>query len=90
MPRLTTGLRPLDDVIGGLRKGDNVVLEAAEGTTSDEVVLVFARASGRTAGLAYVSFHVPPTAILDRLQRVWDPDRFVLVDCLRRPSGSRT
>ncbi len=87
MPRLTTGLRPLDDVIGGLRKGDNVVLEAAEDTTSDEFVLAFARASERTAGLAYVSFHVPPTAILDRLQHVWDPKRFVLVDCFTEGLG---
>lgn len=81
MPRPTTGLRPLDDVIGGLHIGDNVVLEAEEDTTTDEFVSAFVRASAGTAGLAYVSFHVPPTVILDRLQALWDPRRFVLVDC---------
>lgn len=81
MPRPTTGFRPLDDLIGGLRVGDNVVFEAQEDTTPDQFVSAFVRASARTSGLVYVSFHVPPNAVLDRLEAVWDPDRFLLVDC---------
>lgn len=81
MGKATTGLRPLDDFLGGLRVGDNVVWETDGDVGLDPFVSAFVRASRRAAGLAYVSFHVSPAAVLDRLDEVWEADRSLLVDC---------
>lgn len=81
MPRPTTGLRPIDDLIGGLRVGDNVVWEVEEDASVEPFVSAFVRASTRSRGLAYVSFHASPTGVLDRLGDMWDAERFLLVDC---------
>lgn len=81
MAKPTTGLRPLDDLLGGLRVGDNVVWEAEGGVGLDPFVTAFVRASRRPAGLVYVSFHVSPAAVLDRLEEVWGADGSLLVDC---------
>ncbi len=66
--------------MGGLRIGDNVLWQTDEGSTVDPFVSAFVGAS-RAAGLVYVSFHVSPGAVLDRLRREWDARGFLLVDC---------
>jgi transcriptional regulator with XRE-family HTH domain len=82
MRRPSFGLRPLDDLIGGLRIGDNLVLESSSGEVSvDGFVSAFVRQSRGANRLAYLSFHVPPHVVLDRLSGVWDAERHLLVDC---------
>jgi transcriptional regulator with XRE-family HTH domain len=81
MARPTTGLRPLDDFLGSVLVGDNIVYEASDGVSIDSLVSAFVSASARANGLAYVSFHVPPNVILDRFADRWDVERFQLVDC---------
>jgi len=81
MARPTTGIRPVDDLMGGLRLGDNVVWTAEGEATLDPFVSAFVRASKRAPALVYVSFHVSPAEVLSRLREVWDPERFLLVDC---------
>ena len=82
MTRPSLGVRPLDDLIGGLRIGDNVVFESSSPDVSvDGFVASFLRQARGTAGLAYLSFHVPPHVVLDRLAGVWDAERHLLVDC---------
>lgn len=81
MPQPSTGVRPVDDLVGGLRIGDNVVWETEEDTTVEPFVSAFLRASGRAPGLVYVSFHVSPVGVLDRLSEEWNAERFLLVDC---------
>jgi transcriptional regulator with XRE-family HTH domain len=76
---LTTGLPALDEFLEGLRYGDNVVWEV-DGPEETPFVAAFLRGSKRSP-LVYVSFHVSPQAILDRFEAVWDPERFVLLDC---------
>ncbi|HXF73683.1 MAG TPA: helix-turn-helix transcriptional regulator, partial [Actinomycetota bacterium] len=78
--RPTTGLRALDDLLGGLRVGDNVVWEIAEDVSVDPFVAAFVRARGGP-GLAYLSFQAPPREILERLADAWDPERCLLLDC---------
>ena len=58
MGRLTTGIRALDDLIGGLRLGDNVVWDVT-GVSVDPLVVHFLRVS-RDSPLVYISFHVSP------------------------------
>ena len=76
---LTTGLRPLDELLGGLRYGDNVVWEV-DGPDETPFLAGFLRAAVG-APLVYVSFHVSPQAILDRFGADWDKERFLLLDC---------
>jgi DNA-binding XRE family transcriptional regulator/quercetin dioxygenase-like cupin family protein len=83
----STGIRALDDLLGGVRIGDNLVLEGAGEAPLDPFVAAFVRASGRASGLAYVSFHVPPKVVLDRLGDAWDPERCILVDCYSDGAG---
>lgn len=77
----TTGLEPVDELIGGLRIGDNVVVRAS---SEDEAVPLLAGALRSAAGehrLVYVTFRKSPQAILDRYGDTWDAERFVLLDC---------
>ena len=76
---MTTGIRALDELLGGLRYGDNVVWEV-DGPEEAPFMAAFLRGS-KGDPLVYVSFHVSPQAILDRFRTVWDPERFVLLDC---------
>ncbi|MGH2540769.1 MAG: hypothetical protein ACRDGK_09625 [Actinomycetota bacterium] len=86
MARPSTGLRALDDLIGGVRVGDNLVFETSTETAIDGFVSAFVHASRRAAGLAYVSFHVPPSVVLDRFAAELGPGA-VLVDCYTDGAG---
>lgn len=86
MGRPSTGLRSLDDLLGGLRVGDNVVWEVEEEASVEPFVRAFVRAP-RGAELVYVSFHVSPTEVLDRFADGWDPRRSLLVDCFTHGLG---
>jgi transcriptional regulator with XRE-family HTH domain len=80
MARPSTGLRPLDDLIDGVRIGDNLVFETDGEVSVDGFVSAFVRASAAAAGLAYVSLLAPPSIVLDRFPADTDPGRTVLVD----------
>jgi transcriptional regulator with XRE-family HTH domain len=78
--RPTTGIVALDELLDGLRTGDNVVWQAADSAWVEPFVRAFlAAARGRTP-MAYLSFRLPPAAVLDRFDTEWDPDRFILLD----------
>ena len=79
MARLTTGLRGLDRLIGGLHYGDNVVWESS-GIALDPFVERFIDGSAGSPTV-YVSFHVSPKAILDRFGGALDPERSLVLDC---------
>jgi transcriptional regulator with XRE-family HTH domain len=81
MDRPSTGIDALDQVLGGgLGVGDNVVWQAADPAEIEPFVEAFlATAHGRMP-LTYLSFRLPPAAVLDRFGRVWDRERFTLLD----------
>jgi transcriptional regulator with XRE-family HTH domain len=81
MDRPSTGIEALDQVLGGgLGVGDNVVWQAADPAEVEPFVEVFlATARGRMP-LTYLSFRLPPAAVLDRFGPVWDSERFTLLD----------
>jgi len=79
MEQPSTGLEPLDVLLDGLGVGDNVVWQAPTSDHIEPFVQAFLAAQAGTP-LAYVSFRLPPAAVLDRFGRVWDAQRFVLVD----------
>jgi transcriptional regulator with XRE-family HTH domain len=80
MDRPSTGIDPLDELLGGLGVGDNVVWQAADPADVEPFVHAFlASAHGRTP-VAYLSFRLPPATVLDRFRTVWDAERFILLD----------
>jgi transcriptional regulator with XRE-family HTH domain len=80
MDRPSTGIDPLDDVLGGLRVGDNVVWQAPDPADIEPFVHAFLGSAHGTTPLTYLSFRLPPATVLDRFRAAWDADRFVLLD----------
>jgi transcriptional regulator with XRE-family HTH domain len=81
MAKVSTGFRQLDDLLGALRTGDNVVWQTEPGAALDPFLSGFLRRSSSAPALLYASFHVPPAGVLDRFGPVWERERFVLLDC---------
>jgi transcriptional regulator with XRE-family HTH domain len=80
MDRPSTGVDPLDELLGGLGVGDNVVWQAADPADTEPFVQAFLRSAQGTTPLTYLSLQLPPASMLDRFGPVWDPDRFILLD----------
>lgn len=76
----TTGLEPLDELIGGLQIGDNVVIQTGAQKAAEPLLAAALEAAGGEH-LVYVTFRESPRALLERFGRVWDAERFVLLDC---------
>ena len=81
MDRPLTGIEALDQLLGGgLGVGDNVVWQAADPAEIEPFVEAFLATAHGTTPLTYLSFRLPPGAVLERFGRVWDRDRFTLLD----------
>jgi transcriptional regulator with XRE-family HTH domain len=80
MDRPSTGIDALDNLLGGLGVGDNVVWQAVDPADVEPFVHAFLGSARGTTPLMYLSLRLPPASILDRFGRVWDPDRFILLD----------
>jgi transcriptional regulator with XRE-family HTH domain len=80
MARPSTGIDALDELLGGLGVGDNVVWQAPDPADSEPFVEAFLATAHGDKPLTYLSFRLPPAAVLDRFGRVWDSDRFTLLD----------
>jgi transcriptional regulator with XRE-family HTH domain len=80
MGRPSTGIGALDDLLGGLRVGDNVVWQAPEPAHIGPFVHAFLANADGTTPLTYLSLRLPPATVLDRFSRVWDAERFILLD----------
>ena len=67
MDRPSTGIEALDQLLGGgLGVGDNVVWQAADPTEIEPFVEAFLATAHGTTPLTYLSFRLPPAAVLDR------------------------
>jgi transcriptional regulator with XRE-family HTH domain len=80
MDRPSTGIDPLDELLGGLAVGDNVVWQAAGLADIEPFVEAFLSATRGAMPLTYLSLRLPPAAVLDRFDKVWDSERFILLD----------
>ena len=80
MDRPSTGIDPLDELLGGLGVGDNVVWQAPDPGDVEPFVHAFLASAHGTTPLAYLSFRLPPATVLDRFHTVWDAERFILLD----------
>src|SRR5215218_3576403 len=81
MDRPSTGIGALDELLGGgLGVGDNVVWQASDPTEIEPFVEAFLATANGSTPLTYLSFRLPPAAVLDRFGRIWDRERFMLLD----------
>jgi transcriptional regulator with XRE-family HTH domain/KaiC/GvpD/RAD55 family RecA-like ATPase len=81
MEQPSTGIEALDELLGGgLGVGDNVVWQAADPAEIESFVEGFLATARGGTPLTYLSFRLPPAAVLDRFGRVWDSERFMLLD----------
>ena len=80
MDRPSTGIDALDELLGRLGVGDNVVWQAPDPADIEPFVEAFLATAHGTTPLTYLSFRLPPAAVLDRFSQVWDSDRFTLLD----------
>ena len=80
MERPSTGIDALDELLGGLGVGDNVVWQAADPAEIEPFVEAFLAIANGTTPLTYLSFRLPPATVLGRFRRVWDNERFTLLD----------
>ena len=80
MDRPSTGIGALDELLGSLGVGDNVVWQAPDPADIEPFVEAFLATAHGDTPLTYLSFHLPPAAVLDRFGQVWDSDRFTLLD----------
>ena len=80
MDRPSTGIDALDELLGRLGVGDNVVWQAPDPADIEPFVEAFLATAHGDTPLTYLSFRLPPTAVLDRFGEVWDSGRFTLLD----------
>lgn len=86
----TTGLEPVDELIGGLRVGDNVVIHAASEEAAVPLLTGALRAVAGHDRLVYATFREAPRTVFERFGDAWDPERFVLLDCRETPASDDT
>jgi transcriptional regulator with XRE-family HTH domain len=80
MERPSTGIDALDELLGGLGVGDNVVWQASDPTDVEPFVEAFLDTANGSTPLTYLNFRLPPATVLDRFSQVWDSQRFTLLD----------
>jgi transcriptional regulator with XRE-family HTH domain len=80
MDRPSTGIDALDELLGRLGLGDNVVWQAPDPADIEPFVEAFLATAHGDTPLTYLSFRLPPAEVLDRFSQVWDSERFTLLD----------
>jgi hypothetical protein len=73
LDRPSTGIDTLDEVLGGLGAGNNVVWQAANPAEIGPFVEVFLATAHGTTPVTCLTFPLPPAAVLDRCRPVWIP-----------------
>jgi transcriptional regulator with PAS, ATPase and Fis domain len=87
--RPTTGIAEVDEAIGGVIAGDNLVWEIDSGVAGDHFISCFVRACEQgEVPVVYVSFNRSPQTIAAKYARLMAPGRFSLIDCFSSGKGN--
>lgn len=85
----TTGIREIDQILGGVVQGDNVVWESDSGAPIDRFVSAFLLACEKESSpLVYVSFNRSPQTITACYGDLFSRGLFTLVDCFSSGKGN--
>ena len=86
--RVSTGVPWLDQLLGQLRIGDNVVWEVDAGTHVEAFMCAFLEANIKGgANAVYLSFNHSPVTMKEKLGPLFDEPKFILVDCFTDGKG---
>lgn len=83
---LTTGIGEIDELIGGLQVGDNVVWQVLRPV--EQAIIRSFVTSDSSAGLVYITFTEPAVEVLARYRSSWRTRDVLLLDCFPERSGS--
>jgi hypothetical protein len=88
-PSFTTGIKEVDNLVGGVLPGDNIVWEVDSGAPVDRFVSEFLGAD-RTPGaiITYISFNRSPQTITRAYGEDMAPGAFRLIDCFSSGKGN--
>lgn len=85
---VSTGVPWLDQLLGRLRVGENVVWEVDAGTRVEAFTRAFLAASIDSGSrVVYVSFNHSPVTMKEKLGDLFDEPKFILVDCFTDGKG---
>lgn len=85
---VSTGVNWLDQLLGQLRIGENVVWEVEAGTPVEAFMRAFLEYNVKGESKAvYVSFNHSPVTMKEKLGELFDAPNFVLVDCFTDGKG---
>ena len=88
---LTTGIAALDQQLGGLAIGDNVIWYDAAGSLAPPFVINFLKASlAADKALIYISFDRSPKTLLQDLGPLADNPRLTILDCFTCGKGENS
>ena len=86
---INSGVESLDQLLGGLYIGDNVVWYDTAGSLASVFCLNFIRASQlEHKPMIYVSFDRSPKNLLEKLGKLAQSPSFVLLDCFTFGKGA--
>jgi transcriptional regulator with XRE-family HTH domain len=85
---VSTGVAWLDELIGQLRIGENVVWEVEAGAHVEAFLRAFLEANIKGGSNAvYLSFNHSPVTMKEKLGDLFDEPKFILVDCFTDGKG---
>jgi len=85
---VSTGVSWLDQLLGQLRIGENVVWEVEAGTGVEAFIRAFLQANIKGGSAAvYISFNHSPVTMKEKLGDIFDEPKFILVDCFTDGKG---
>ncbi|MBW2247352.1 MAG: helix-turn-helix domain-containing protein [Deltaproteobacteria bacterium] len=87
--RVTSGVSQLDNLLGGLHIGDNVIWYDNSGSLASVYCLNFIQASqAQNRPLIYVSFDRSPKNLLEKLGVLAQNNQLIILDCFTYGKGS--
>ena len=85
---LTTGMKEIDKLIGGVLAGDNLVWEVDSGAPIDKFISSYVAAcQAEKTQTIYVSFNRSPQTIINTYGKLMSPGNFRIIDCTVNNSG---
>ena len=88
-PSLTTGIKEIDNLVGGISPGDNIVWEVDSGAPVDRFICEFLAASeARGEVITYISFNRSPQTITRAYGQDVSLGAFRLIDCFSSGKGN--
>jgi Nif-specific regulatory protein len=87
--KLTTGMEEIDQLIGGVQAGDNIVWEVDSGAPIDKFILSYVSAcEAEGTPVVYVSFNRSPQTIVKLYGDLMSAGQFKLIDCFTSGKGN--